>query len=140
MANLILDEIEIPEDLKFLLLEDEEHFQKEMIINLKSIGFTGTFDKAYDVETAVKLASKSKYSFIFSDWNLPDGKGIDFLKAVRDESVYDDCPFVMVTTMDDIQHILDATSSGSDGYIVKPYNEVDIINAISFAYKKRAKA
>lgn len=137
MADLILDEIEIPEDIKFLLLEDEEHFQSLMVGILRKIGFNGEVVKAYDVESAVKAAQSKRFDFIFLDWNLPDGLGIEFLKVVRNTHQYDQTPVVMVTTMDDIQNILDATESGSDGYIVKTYTEEEVISALSFAYKKR---
>ena len=83
------------------------------------------------------MAGKVKYEMILSDQNLPDGKGTDFLKSLKAESVYDGCPFIMVTTQDEVEFLIEATSFGSDGYIIKPCDENELISAISFAYKKR---
>lgn len=139
MSNLIIEDIEIPSDLCILLIEDEKQYQDHMVKILKELGFNGEFVKAYNIKSALIEAVKVKPQVIFSDWNLPDGKGIDFLQAAREENFLNKTPIIMVTTMDDIQNILDATEKGSDGYIVKPYKKEEVASAISFGYKKRLK-
>jgi len=137
LATLVLDEIEVPSTLSFLLLEDEEHYQKCMLTFLKELGLVGEIHQSYTVEDAIKQVELKKFDVVFSDWNLPDGKGVQFLEAVRKMDNYNKSPFVMVTTMDDIQDILDASEKGSDGYIVKPYTKEDVSGALSFGYQKR---
>jgi|GEM_PF-6621620 len=39
--------------------------------------------------------------------------------------------------MDDVTDILNAVSLGADGHVVKPWEQDDLIEKISFAYAKR---
>ncbi len=139
MTDLILDEIAVPDNLSFFYLEDTPLFQKKMLSGLADIGFKGSITVAATLKEANELLPKQKPKFILSDWNLPDGVGIDFLKTVRSDKYYDAVPFLMVTTMDDIDNILEAITHGADGYIVKPWSEKDLIDKIAFAYNKRLK-
>lgn len=139
MAMITLDEILIPQDISFLILEDTPVFQKKLLMSLGDIGFSGKISIASTILEAEELIAKFKFDFILSDWNLPDGQGIEFLRTVRSINDYVRTPVLMVTTIDDIDNILEAVSEGADGYIVKPWQEKDLIEKISFAYNKRMK-
>lgn len=139
MKNLILDEVSFPEDLKILVIEDTPFFQKKMLSSLSDIGFVGKITLAETISAALLKVTREKPQFILSDWNLPDGNGLDFLKQLRSLEVYEDVPFIMVTTMDEIDNILEAIEFGADGYIVKPWIEKDLIEKMAFAYKKKNK-
>lgn len=138
MNNLVfVDDIAIPEDTKFLILEDTEIFQRKMQHSIKTLGFINDARIFATVESAQLDLKKESPDFILSDWNLPDGKGIDFLAHIRANSAYDHIPFLMVTTMDSIEDILDAVEKGADDYMVKPWAEKEFAEKISFAYSKR---
>lgn len=137
MSKIYLNEIAVPNDLHIFILEDEAFFQKKMMETLGDIGFKGKVTLAKNVEEAKGQFENSKPDFILSDWNLPDGIGIEFLKTVRANSSFDHVPFLMVTTMDDIGNILEAVNLGADGYIVKPWEESDVIEKMGHAFEKR---
>ncbi len=137
MSEILLNEVLMPKDLYFLFLEDTVIFQRKMIDSLVAMGFRGTVTVTDTVAKAIKILAERKPGFILSDWNLPDGKGVNFLRHVRLNTDLDDVPFVMVTTMDDISDILNAVSLGADGYVVKPWESDDLTEKISFAYAKR---
>tara|TARA_R110002049_G_scaffold305129_1_gene501331 strand:- start:2055 stop:2477 length:423 start_codon:yes stop_codon:yes gene_type:complete len=139
MSILNLNDIEVPADLNFLIVEDTVIFQKKMVQTLNDLGFTGNVTVAGTLEEGYKSLSEKKPDFILSDWNLPDGVGIDFLKKVRSDEKYNQTPFVMVTTMDAIDDILDAAKIGSDDYIIKPWEEDEFSVKISTSYEKRKK-
>lgn len=140
MNNVILDDVSIPDDICFFILEDTPIYQKKLLSNLSDLGFRGKVVSTATLTEALEQFEEAKPHFILSDWNLPDGFGIDFLKAVRAKTNFADTPFLMVTTVDDIDNILEAVSCGVDGYIVKPWTEQDLIEKISFAFSKRQKA
>lgn len=137
MSTIILDEVAVPADLSIFILEDTEIFQKKMIQTLASIGFKGKVSLAGSMAGAVKQITTASPQLILSDWNLPDGKGIDFLKFIRASDQFNNVPFIMVTTMDSVDDILDAVAMGADDYIVKPWEEKEFIQKIASAYKKR---
>ncbi|MBH47168.1 MAG: hypothetical protein CME71_03255 [Halobacteriovorax sp.] len=139
MSTVVIDEISMPADMYFLILEDTEIFQKKLVQTLNNLGFTGNITMTDTVASALEALNENQPDFILSDWNLPDGKGIDFLKKVRANEQYSKTPFVMVTTMDSIDDILDAVTVGADDYVVKPWEEKEMAEKISSAYAKRKK-
>ena len=100
--------------------------------HLKEMGFTTPPFEAACVQEALKLVQekKSLIKFIISDWNLPDGTGLEFLKKVRSLREFDKVPFMMVTSENDINHMLEAVTAGSNNYLVKPWNPADLKDKI----------
>ncbi|PIP89407.1 MAG: hypothetical protein COW01_04015 [Bdellovibrionales bacterium CG12_big_fil_rev_8_21_14_0_65_38_15] len=137
MSTVIIDEVEMPKNMNFFILEDTPLFQKKMVDSLNDLGFSGNVTVADNIAMAYKKLEDKKTHFILSDWNLPDGKGIDFLKKIRADSNYDGIPFIMVTTMDGVDEIIDAAQIGADDYIIKPWEEDEFAKKISSAYQKR---
>lgn len=137
MSYLTLDEVSIPDNLNIFVLEDTPIFQKKFKADLVELGFKGKITIAGTVKDALVGVFIQKPDLILSDWNLPDGKGIEFLKDIRSSELFSNTPFVMVTTVDEIDFILEAVEFGVDGYIVKPWNSKEMAEKIAFAYKKR---
>lgn len=133
----LLDDVTAPEETTFFILEDSLMYQKKMVAAIREIGFKGKITITASVAEAAKKIDEGVPGFILSDWNLPDGKGIDFLKIVRAKSELNGVPFIMVTTMDSIDNILDAVKAGADGYLVKLWEKEDLLEKISFAFEKR---
>ncbi len=46
--------------------------------------------------------------------------GIDFIRAVREQHIYDPLPLIMVTTNSEIDYVGAAMNAGANGYIQKP--------------------
>jgi two-component system chemotaxis response regulator CheY len=134
--SIVLDEVNIPSDLHFFILEDTSVFQRKMVESLKSAGFVGEITMASSLAEAFETFTNARPDFILSDWNLPDGAGIDFLTKVRASETFKNIPFLMITTVDGIDDILEAVNQGVDGYIVKPWSKQDFNEKIAFAYSK----
>jgi len=60
------------------------------------------------------------------DWNMPEMNGIDFLRAVRKERVYDRMRMMMVSTETEAGEITKALGVGADEYVMKPFTR-DVI-------------
>ena len=139
MTDLNFDDIAIPSNLHIFILEDTGVFQRKLQADLKTMGFTGKITLTASVKEALVHFVKEKPDFILSDWNLPDGTGINFLNMVREDEHYQDIPFVMITTVDEIDSILSAVESGADGYIIKPWDIKELKEKMAFAYSKKNK-
>ena len=74
-----------------------------------------------------KLQSDSDIDFALIDWDMPQMNGLDFVKAVRSNSVYDDVMLMMVTSHNAMEDITQAIEVGSNDYLMKPFTE-EMIN------------
>lgn len=127
-------ESSFPSNETFLILEDMDHLRQQMISDLKSIGVNGKIFEAPCVQDALKIAAAEKIEFIISDWNLPDGTGLDFLKKVRASAKYKTTPFIVCTTNDEIQYFLDAVANGANDFIVKPWTVEELKKKVTLTW------
>lgn len=74
------------------------------------------------------------YGLILLDLRLPDGSGIDFLKALR--SGANATPVIILTAHDQISDRIDGLNAGADDYLVKPFN-LDELTARMLAVTRR---
>lgn len=121
----------ISKDILFLHLEDMPSVRDILKKHLVKMGFTVPPLEAGTVAEAQKLVEQNsfggkKINFIISDWNLPDDTGLCFLKKVRTYEEFNQVPFIMATTENEITYMLDAINSGCTNYIVKPWDFNDL--------------
>jgi two-component system chemotaxis response regulator CheY len=134
---ILIGEASIPEECSFLILEDSEAFKLQLVGDLNGLGFCGDIVRVESLVEAIRTLADFKPEFILSDWNLPDGTGLDLLKLCRKMPEMETIPFILVTTEDGIDHMLEAIRNGVDNYIVKPWSKEDLIDKISSAWLKR---
>ena len=83
--------------------------------------------KGYDVDTAedglegLNMAKENSYDLIFSDIEMPNMNGLEFLKNIRQENKYANVPIVMLSTLDKPEVIDRAKKMGATHYMVKPF-------------------
>jgi len=54
------------------------------------------------------------------DWDMPRMNGLEFVKAVRANPVYDGLKLMMVTTQNSMEHVAAALDSGAADFLMKP--------------------
>jgi len=69
---------------------------------------------------AREAAETVAYELILLDLNLPDGRGIDFLKELRRRGR--DVPVIILTAQDQISSRIEGLNSGADDYLIKPFD------------------
>ncbi|NYT67059.1 LuxR C-terminal-related transcriptional regulator [Pusillimonas noertemannii] len=74
-------------------------------------------DVAATVQSGLAFASRHDYAVALIDLKLPDGSGIDVLRALRRQNADTLC--VVTTVMGDDAHIVAALSAGANGYLLK---------------------
>ena len=67
---------------------------------------------------AGELLSRRSFDLLILDINLPDGNGLDFLRALRRESAV---PVILLTANDLETDIVAGLELGADDYITKPF-------------------
>ncbi len=59
------------------------------------------------------------FDALLVDWQLPDGSGLDWLRARRARG--DHTPALMLTARDRLHHRIEGLDGGADDYLVKPF-------------------
>ncbi|MAX66409.1 MAG: response regulator [Bacteriovoracaceae bacterium] len=118
---LLLKDISVKAQQNFLILEDNPDINEMIIEGLKHMGFCGNFYQAFTINDAKKEIQNHNIDYILSDWNLPDGQGVQLLKAVRKSVNFQGLPFVMITANSDVDSMLESSKLGVSAYLVKPF-------------------
>lgn len=71
---------------------------------------------------ALNLVSANAVDLIFSDVNMPEMDGLEFLRQVRGIEKAKSIPILMITTEGSEQKVVEAITLGAKGYIRKPFS------------------
>ena len=115
----------MPNDLKFLIVDDFSTMRRIVRGLLKEIGFNNA-DEAEDGAVALTMLKAAKYDFIVSDINMPVMTGFELLTAVKADDSLKHLPILMVTAEARKEDIVRAAKDGAAGYIVKPFTKATL--------------
>jgi len=106
--------------MKILVVDDFATMRRIVKNLLRDLGFKNTTE-ADDGATALPLLKNGDFDFLVTDWNMPNMKGIDLLKAIRADENLKNLPVLMVTAEAKREQIIEAANAGVNGYVVKPF-------------------
>jgi CheY-like chemotaxis protein len=102
-------------EIKVLLVDDEEDFRKLLAFWLQSKGYTVI--TAANGEEAIKLAKEINPTIIFMDLNMPVMDGTDSLKHIRDFNK--EVPVIIISAFVDDRKAKQAMELGISGVFYK---------------------
>jgi DNA-binding NarL/FixJ family response regulator len=100
-----------------LLLEDLPEIRAWLSSLVQQVFPDAHISEASRVHDALELVSALKFDLALIDLGLPDGSGVDVVKALRDQQA--ETQSVVVTIHDDDEHLFPALQAGAFGYILK---------------------
>lgn len=106
--------------IKILVVDDFATMRRIIKNILRELGYENIFEADSGI-SALEILKKENINFIISDWNMPQMSGIELLKAVRNNEVWKDIPFLMVTAEGQKENVLEAAKNKVSNYIVKPF-------------------
>ena len=118
-----------------LIVEDNEKNLKLVRDVLEVKGYATV--EAGTGEDGIKLAASRKPDLILMDIQLPGISGIEALKALRADPKTASIPVIAVTASVMQQDRTLITEAGFDGYIGKPINIKEFLEAVNHALKGR---
>ena len=80
---------------------------------------------------AGELLSRRSFDLLILDINLPDGNGLDLLRALRRES---EVPVILLTANDLETDIVAGLELGADDYITKPFSQAERVQLDGFTF------
>lgn len=116
---------------KALVLDDVKLNQLTISSFLQLSGFD--VDIEVDGLKGLKIISENKYDLIFSDIEMPNMNGLEFLKRVKSMESHKNIPIVILSSVNKQDVIDKALHLGAVSYINKPYNREKMINALGKA-------
>lgn len=79
--------------------------------------------EAEDYDSAVNQLNEPRPDLILTDWMLPGGSGLQFIKLLKREAMTRDIPVVMLTARGEEEDRVRGLETGADDYITKPFSE-----------------
>ena len=118
-----------------LVVDGEESTRQIVSSTLASAGFSSR-QASSGLEALGLLDCGESFELVLSDLLLPgDLDGIGLLERVKER--YPDIPVVMVTAVHDISVVLAAIRNGAYDYLLKPFQEEQLIAAVRRALENR---
>ena len=115
----------IPPDKPLLLIVEDNIEVTEYLVS------------ALESKYAISLASnglegleKSRQiipDIILTDIMMPVMDGFEMIKILKDHIETDHIPIIIITALGDVQSILEGLKNGADHYLVKPFNEKELL-------------
>jgi two-component system chemotaxis response regulator CheY len=108
--------------VKVLIVDDSSTMRKIVMRTLRQAGYEGAdVLEAADGVEGLSVLEKGRVDLIFSDVNMPNMNGLDFVKSLRGRDATKATPVVMVTTEGGQDAMDQAIKLGANGYVVKPF-------------------
>jgi DNA-binding response OmpR family regulator len=113
---------------KILVIEDDEDTGLILSWFLESENFMPIV--ANNGITGLELAKKAQPDLILSDVNMPGMNGYDVLKALREDAITANIPFIFLTSELEPDDRSYALRLGADDYLAKPVDLSEVMAAI----------
>ncbi len=109
--------------MRLLLVEDNDRLAAFVSKGLVDSGFT--LDRVGELAEAVSALAAGQFDVIVLDLGLPDGDGIDWLKAQRATGLQ--TPVLMLTARGSTAEKVAGLNAGADDYLAKPFAMTELI-------------
>ena len=118
-----------------LVADDSSTMRSIVSVSFKRLGWECI--TANDGYEALELLSTNEFDFIVTDINMPKMDGIELIKQIRKNSIYQDIPVIALTTeaSDDKKRM--GKEAGADGWMVKPFKPEVLAEAIDSLIRKK---
>ncbi len=117
-----------PADIRILIAEDSLTQAVKLEYILKNESFTVT--TARNGLEAWQLLQTSKPTIIISDIVMPEMDGYELCRRIKADESYRNIPVILLTSLSDLQDVINALESGADNFVTKPYTAEFLLSRI----------
>ncbi len=113
--------------LNVLIVDDSAAIRKILERVLRHADFPlGHVHEAGDGREALAKLAATDIGLVFSDINMPNMDGLEFLAQMKSNASWSKLPVIMVTTEGGQEKVMQAIQLGASGYIRKPFTAEQI--------------
>jgi two-component system chemotaxis response regulator CheY len=129
-------ELGFQETARCLVVDDSKMNRMVLRNFLNALGFNQV-EEAFDGKDGLSKIYKSlnKIDLVIADWHMPEMTGVEMLKSVRGNVENRATPFILATSEQKKEEIVEALKYKVSGYLIKPYNLEQLIKAIKNSSK-----
>lgn len=114
-----------------LLIVDDAKFIRDLVQKtLRNEYPSMEIAEAVDGRKAQSILQNNSFDLILCDWEMPEMSGIELLQWVRSQENLKEQPFVLVTSLDQKENVVEALQAGVNDYITKPFTPEQLINKV----------
>jgi len=117
-----------------LVIEDNNDIRENTAEILELAGYT-TFT-AENGKKAVEIALKEIPALIVCDIMMPELDGYGVLHLLKKNKSTENIPFIFLTAKTERSDMRKGMEMGADDYITKPFDDIELLNAIEMRLKK----
>ena len=117
-----------------LVIEDNFEVRENLIEILSLAGYDAV--GAENGKVGVEMALNSKPDLILCDVMMPELDGFGVLKIIGSKQDLKDIPFIFLTAKAENQDFRKGMNLGADDYVTKPFDDVELLDAIEMRLKK----
>lgn len=103
-----------------LVAEDSASVRKFISLALKIKGYN--ILQACDGMEALELLPKEKIDLLITDLNMPNVDGIKLIKTIRGDTMYENLPIIILSSLSKDEDINTGLQAGANSYLIKPFN------------------
>ncbi|TQS72192.1 response regulator transcription factor [Ornithinibacillus gellani] len=118
---------------KVLLVDDEKRMLDLLALYLQPHNYECM--KASDANEALQLLEEKSFDLVLLDIMMPGMDGWELCKEIRNMS---DIPIIMVTAREQKADIIKGLKLGADDYIIKPFNEDELLARMEALLRRQA--
>ncbi|MDR1694710.1 MAG: response regulator transcription factor [Lactobacillaceae bacterium] len=127
--------------MKILLVEDDEKLGSVIVKVLQTYGYDVDWAKeSAECLEYVEYNSENTYDVILLDWMLPGKNGDIICKELREPQKYNfNNGIIFLTAKDAMDNIVKGLDIGADDYIVKPFENSELIARIKSVNRRKSR-
>jgi DNA-binding response OmpR family regulator len=122
--------------ISILVIDDNKDIRENTAEILDLAGYK-TFT-AENGKKGVEIALKEKPSLIVCDIMMPELDGYGVLHLIRKNNEIENTPFIFLTAKTERNDFRKGMEMGADDYITKPFEDIELLNAVEIRLKKSA--
>lgn len=124
----------IDDAVAILVVEDEQQIRRFVRGALAGEGWQ-VFE-ADSLGRALDMASEHAYGLVVLDLGLPDGNGVDFVRALR---AWSDTPVLVLSARSNERDKIQALDAGADDYLTKPFGVGELLARTRALLRRRSR-
>jgi DNA-binding NtrC family response regulator len=115
-----------------LLVEDKDSLRRVLRLTLENAGYTVA--EAIDARAALNEIANSRHRLILTDLRMPNGSGLDVLRAARAADA--DVPVIVMTAFGSIDEAVQAMKDGAHDFLQKPVDSNHLLLLVERALEQ----
>ncbi|CAM4286605.1 cAMP-binding domain of CRP or a regulatory subunit of cAMP-dependent protein kinases [Pedobacter westerhofensis] len=123
--------------IKILVIEDNDDIRESIVEILELAGYEVT--EAGNGKEGVEMANANLPDLILCDIMMPELDGYGVLYLLNKNPLTSATPFIFLTAKAERMDMRKGMEMGADDYLVKPFDDVELLNAIESRLSKKEK-